>query len=279
MLGMAPFLAADLVFFLAQRDARPGQFPPFEWLPSLIRMARYSAANLFGGLPLYVGTEWQAVVSAVLAGLLAAALLLIAARWRHVGTETPRRLLLAGAVAPPLGLLALGVLFNNTPIELRYLAFATPFVALLLAGAIGTMKRATRHAVTATLIGLQTVSLVGLMTRPETMQPARAAALHIGSLADRPVVLLPRGNDGVGIVGAFAIEVPPATPILLLRGEESVQRIRQRIAGLKLIAFAALAQDAASREAIDTAREALSDRCWHLLATSGTVTLHERVCD
>ena len=37
-----------------------------------------------------------------------------------------------------LGLLALGAVFNNTPIEVRYLAFSTPFLALLLAGALGS---------------------------------------------------------------------------------------------------------------------------------------------
>ena len=50
------------------------------------------------------------------------------------------RLMLAAAVAPPIGLLLLGAVFNNTPIELRYLSFGLPFVALLLAR-IGSHSR------------------------------------------------------------------------------------------------------------------------------------------
>ena len=32
-------------------------------------------------------------------------------------------------------------MFDTTPIELRYLAFATPFIALLLAGALASLPR------------------------------------------------------------------------------------------------------------------------------------------
>ena len=50
------------------------------------------------------------------------------------------------AAAPPLGLLLLGFVFDNAPIELRYLAFATPFIGLLLAAAL---PRHIRHTVLA----------------------------------------------------------------------------------------------------------------------------------
>ena len=54
------------------------------------------------------------------------------------------------------------------------------------------------------------------MTRPETMQPARATAIAAASLVGDGVVLLPHGNDGVGIVGAFAVEAPPALRLLVV---------------------------------------------------------------
>ena len=44
------------------------------------------------------------------------------------------------------------------------------------------------------------------------MQPARATAAAAQRLADDSVILLPLGNDGVGIVGAFGIEAAPALP-------------------------------------------------------------------
>ena len=63
---------------------------------------------------------------------------------------------------------------------------------------------------------MQAAGLAGLMTRPETMQPARATAAAASRLAPGGLVLLPRGNDGVGIVGAFAIESPPAQRLLVV---------------------------------------------------------------
>ena len=108
----------------------------------------------------------------------------------------------------PVGLLLLGFVFDNTPIELRYLAFATPFIGLLLA----TLPR----GVCGVVLAIQAASIAGLMTRPETMQPARATAVAAVALVGDGVVLVPRGNDGVGIVGAFAIEAPPRLRLLVL---------------------------------------------------------------
>ena len=137
--GFLPFLLADLWFFLAQRNTRTGQFPPFHLPQALPRLARYAVANLFGGLPLYVPAPAQRLTALALALLALACAGLIAARWRRIAASAAaRRLLLAAALAPPVGLLALGAVFDNTPIELRYLAFAVPFATLLLAGALAT---------------------------------------------------------------------------------------------------------------------------------------------
>ena len=134
-------------------------------------------------------------------------------RWRR-GAEPARRALLAiCAAAMPVGLLLLGLVFDNTPIELRYLAFATPFIGLLLA----TLPR----SVCGVVLAIQAASIAGLMMRPETMQPARATAMAAAALVGDGVVLVPRGNDGVGIVGAFAIEAPPGLHMLVIGRDES----------------------------------------------------------
>jgi hypothetical protein len=170
--GALPFLLADLWFFLAQRSSRTGQFLPFHLLDALPRLARYAAANLFGGLPLYAPASLQPAAAAALASLTLACAGLVAARWRHIADGPATRLALAlAAAAPPIGVLALGLVFNNTPIELRYLAFAVPFAALLLAGALASLPRRPRHAALAVLLSVQTAAIAGLMTRPETMQP------------------------------------------------------------------------------------------------------------
>ena len=132
------------------------------------------------------------------------------------------RLLFAmAAAAPPIGLLLLGFTFDNAPIELRYLAFATPYIGLLLAAAL---PRHVRHAV----LAIQAIALLGLMARPETMQPARATAIAAAALVGDGVVLLPRGNDGVGIVGAFAVEAPPTLRLLVIGRDVSLAQIRAR---------------------------------------------------
>src|SRR5271165_5585912 len=53
-IGFVIWLPADLWFFLAQRQTRMGQFVPFEPISATARLAQYSGAALFGGLPLYV---------------------------------------------------------------------------------------------------------------------------------------------------------------------------------------------------------------------------------
>ena len=49
--GFAVVLPADLFFFLAQRDSRVGQFPPFHLLPSLERLGQYAAGNVLAACP------------------------------------------------------------------------------------------------------------------------------------------------------------------------------------------------------------------------------------
>jgi hypothetical protein len=175
------------------------------------------------------------------------------------------------AAAPPIGLLLLGLAFDTTPIELRYLAFATPFVGLLLAAAL---PRHARHAV----VAIQAVALLGLMTRAETMQPARAAAAAADLLAHDGVVLLPHGNDGVGIVGAFAVESSPARHLLVIRRQETPSEIRARASLYPRVVLAMLGQDDASRATVPVMRRAFTDPCWRGAGEAFDVLAFDRIC-
>jgi len=99
--------------------------------------------------------------------------------------------------------------FHNTPIEIRYMAFAMPWVALLLAPALPRLLLGL-------MLGVQGAAIAGLIFAPMTMQPqglaARAAAAYPGAL-----VLVPFGNDGVGIPGPFIAAAPDDMRIELLR--------------------------------------------------------------
>jgi hypothetical protein len=220
-LGFAAFLPPLLYFYLAQRDSRPDQFPAFELVPALMRLAQYAAATVLGGLPLYVPEGWpRAAMAALCALVLAAVGLAVLWRWRRLGTRDARWLFLLCAAAPPLGLIALGLVFGTAPIELRYLAFATPFLALLAAGALGWRARAG-------LLALQAVALAGLALHPATMQPHRAAMRDVARLAGADgLALVPFGNDGVGMAGAAIREAPPGLTLLVVRRSMTAEDLR-----------------------------------------------------
>ena len=258
-LGAFPFLALDLWFFAAQHDSRTGQFPPFHLVPGLARLAEYAAANMVGGLPLYVPAPYRPLVALALAALLAALAILVILRGRR-----NQIVLAVAALSPALGLLILGALFNNTPIELRYLSFSVPFIALLLAG--------LPRAVLLPLLALQAASIAGLVLRPETMQPARLTARAAASLVQDGVVLVPYGNDGVGIVGAFALESPPGIRLIAIHPDTPPP------SGYRRVVLARMAQDEASRTAIATMAASLSGPCWRTGAEGFNVTAYERVC-
>lgn len=271
-----PFLALDAWFFAAQHASRTGQFPSFKIAPSLVRLAEYQTAAIFGGLPLYADGIGRTALGAGV-GLLTAGLILCVVQCRPLRSGPAMRLIVAAAVAPPIGLLLLGAIFNNTPIELRYLSFGLPFIALLIAwtSSHGRLRaRFIRLLVPLTFI-VQTVSIIGLVISPRTMQPARAAAVEATRLGG-DVVLLPRGNDGVGIVGAFGIEAPASLPILLIRPTDGVAK---RIAAYHRVIVARMEQDHDSIAAIAALDVLLTPPIWHRTAIGSTVWVYDRTND
>ncbi len=226
IVGFAVFVPVDLWFFVAQRDSRIGQFPPFHLLASLERLGRYGAGDIVGALPLYAPEPVRFPIAATLAALLVGLACIVLWRWLRIGDANACTLLALGAVAPPLGLLLLGAAFNTTPIELRYLAFSAPFIALLLAGALSRSGR-IGGVFGAALASTQALAMAGMLTRAETMQPARATA-HTAASAAGPngIVVLPRGNDGVGAVVPFLAEAPPWLAVQLAAPGETRERLR-----------------------------------------------------
>ena len=268
ILGLLPWLAADVSMFLAQRGSRTAQFPPFDLVASLTRLAHYMAAAIFGGLPLYAGAA-RGLVAAALAGLL---LLLLLGLLRRVWKWHPA--LLFGAVAPPAGLLALGMLFNTTPIELRYLAFATPFVGILLAAVIVDLPRRAGGVVLGLVLAVQATSIIGLITRPETMQPQAAAARGAVQLAGPDgLVLLPRGNDGVGVAGAFLLAAAPGVRVQIVPPNLSSASAFPRL----VLVLLGLDQDSRAAVADMTAWFA-AEPCWRRAASAPQLQAYDWTC-
>ncbi len=276
-IGFGAFVAADLVFFVAQYGSRSGQFPPFLLTGGLARLAKYAAASLAGGLPLYVPEAFAAQASAAIVIVLAALALLVAVRWRHIATPAGRALLAACAIATPIGLLLLGVVFDNTPIELRYLAFSTPFLALLLAGALASLPRPAAVALGSVALALQAAAIAGLVLRPETMQPMRDAAREAAARADtQTVVLLPRGVDGVGLVGAFVTEAPDRLRIMLVDRDTKAAALHGVAPRL---ALALLDRDADSHVTLAVLLAGFADDpCWRTLPGGSNLIVFQTTC-
>lgn len=275
-LGFAAALPADLWFFAAQRGSRDGQFPPFHLLSALERLAQYAAGSVFGGLPLYVDGAARTALGGALALMLLALCALVAWRWRRIATPGPRLLFAMAAAAPPVGLILLGLVFDNTPIELRYLAFAMPFFALLLAGALASL--APGRWLAAGVLAVQAAALAGLATMPQTMQPQEAATRRAAELAGADgLVLAPRGNDGVGIVGAVLQSAPDTLRLLVAPKGITEEEVRARAGAAPRVAIALLGLDADSRATLPTLDAAFAAQpCWRETAREALVVAYAR---
>ena len=258
--GAVPAVAAGLAavpYFLAQRGARPEQFEAFSPLAAMQLLAQFNAANAFGGLPLYVEGPARLGVGLALLGLAGLVALLCLLRWRVIGPT--RWLWLLGLAAPSAGLLVLGATAGNLPIELRYLAFAAPFAAALAAGALGALaENRPRIALVAfgALVAVQAAGAAGMVLHPATRQAHRdalaALAPHLGPGS---LLLVPFGNDGVGLLGAALREAPSRQPMLILRLDDAAEA-PARAAGYDRVVLLGIgerdgqAQAAAAREAL-----------------------------
>jgi hypothetical protein len=158
-------------------------------------------------------------------------------------------------------LLALGAAFGTMPIELRYLAFAAPFAAALLAGAAsGWRRRAPRLAVAALglVLAVQAAGAAGMALHPATRQAYRDALAAVApALGPDALLLVPGGNDGVGIVGAALAEAPQGQPILVLRLPDIPVLPRQVAPYARLVLLGITDRDGAVQAA--AARAALAD--------------------
>ena len=177
--------------------------------------------------------------------------------------------------APPIGLLLLGLVFNNTPIELRYLSFGAPFIALLIAWVCGR-PRPWRRPLFGAIGAVQLASIFGLALAPTTMQPARAAARAAAPLVTGAVVFLPRGNDGVGIVGAFGCEAPPSLPLLVVGPADTPADIQARAQPYRRVILVLLGQDRESNASLPAMRLAFSVPGWHVIGGGSNIAAYER---
>jgi len=253
--GLAVFLPADLYFFTAQHASRTTQFPPFHPIQALTLIAKDSGAAIFGGLPLYAAPYTTEVAAALLIFFLIC-----------ITQAAKPALFTLTALATPIGLFFLGLTFHNTPIEIRYLSFSIPPLALILA----TLPK----PLLATLILLESLGTIGLAFAPSTMQPQALAAYEAAALATpATLVLVPYGNDGVGIPGPFIEAAPDTLNIKLIHPGEPPNPQAPRII------VAQIRADDSSREAVAQTLNFLQNNpCWRPGASTPLTAVFESRC-
>jgi hypothetical protein len=248
------FLPADATFFLAQHASRQNQFTPFHPLHALTLLAKYFGAALFGGLPVYAG-PYGATVAAALAIFALICLPFI----------KPHPLFILTTIATPIGLFLLGLIFNNTPIEIRYLAFSIPSLALLLA----TLPK----PLLTTLILLESLGTIGLAFAPATMQPQALAARQAAALTTpQTLTLVPFGNDGVGIPGPFIAAASNTLTIQIIKSPPDLTRQTR-------IILATITADASSRQTVTATLAALAaNPCWRRTSATHLTQTFTQTC-
>ncbi len=293
-----PFLALDGWFFAAQHGTRAGQFPPFSLASAVPRLAEFQVASLFGGLPLYAeGVGRLAIGAGILAlALLTLAAVLLARPWR----ADPRiRLLAAAAAAPALGLLCLGMMFNNTPIELRYLCFGIPFIALLIAWACG-QGRGWARTLSGYVIGVvQCIAIVthGDRIRDDAARPggaARAAAHRGGADAAADNSAAREGayeatppprtrwrwcrsaTTASASSALFGSEAPAALPVLVIRATDPAATLADRVAGYRCVILVLLGQDRDSTATLPIMHEGFTRPGWRRITAGSYIEVYQR---
>lgn len=262
-LGFAAFLPALIYFFRAQHNARIGQFQKFSLAHAVALLAKDSGAALFGGLPVYAGSAGGAVTLALVI-LTAICAAFIVKNW-----QSGLSLFALAACAMPAGLLALGLLFDNTPVEIRYLAFALPFIALLLAQ---TLPPSWRYL----LLGLQACGILGLILAPSTQQPQGLAARQLRGLnTQSALVLLPFGNDGVGIPGPFIAAAPDALRLKLLTPNAQPDLSRENRVVLALLPV----DNSSKKTGVDLLARFNANPCWKNQYSTRLLRVFSRTCE
>lgn len=272
--GAALFIPAGYWFFSAQYRTRDGQFAPFHPAHAISLLARDQAGAILGGLPRYAPSAGQPAFETALAILLIFLAVLAVGNLPRLAPRY-RALLVAGIAAPPFGLLALGCAFDTTPIEMRYLWLGIPFVGLTLANALHY-----RPKIAALLVAVQFAAILGLAVAQQTMQPGTrtAEAMARSGFADPDsLVLVPFGNDGVGIPGPFIAASPDTMRIMVVRAPGKA--VFAAAVSYGRIAIARIAVDGASRKLVPELTALFgASPCWRAEPAPRSLGIFENLC-
>jgi hypothetical protein len=272
-IGAALFIPAGAYFFLAQSGSRHGQFHQFRLFRALTSLARDQIGAILGALPRYAPPPWSSLIAASVIIFAAILLFFVVPSGLASLPARYRTLIAAEIAAPPIGLLALGAVFNNAPIEMRYLWLGLPYIGLALAAGLRHRPR-----LCATLLAVQALSIIGLAIAPQTMQPAsRTARIAAAASGPNAIVLVPFGNDGVGIPGPFVAAAQPTMTVLITRN--AAPSLLNLAAHYNRVVIAEIKVDESSRAAIPQLDALFAKSpCWRVSPSPRAITVFTNLC-
>ena len=126
------------------------------------------------------------------------------------------------------------------------------------------------------VLAIQAAAIAGLITRSETMQPQQAAARAAADWAGRDgLVLLPRGNDGVGVAGVFLLSAPSSLRVMVLSEPPDLTQALPR-----RVVLALLGLDQSSRATSAALAAAFTTNpCWRAAGDAPNLRAYDRICD
>jgi hypothetical protein len=258
--------------YYAEQQTHDWQFAPFSVGGMLLRIAERYGAALFGGTPVYVPHAFARPVSALFGLLLLTALAIAATAARRMLRDVTGWMVLVGTLVMPVTLFIVGAVDGKETVELRYLIYGLPFLAMFLARGWREQRLVTRRARTALAAAVVGAQLVGAAAMPfahMTQQAARPAMAEIGELwQPGALLLLPQATDTSGMTLDYAYEAPPDWPMLLMTADESPTGVLRAVAGRPRI-FLILIADADGSAALARTRAILQAAGWHSAGSPG----------
>ena len=270
-LAALPAILWAASYYLVQQT-HDWQFVPFGVGSMLGQIAQRYAAALFGGTPLYVPRALQLPVTALLGGLLLAALGAAALGLPRLVRDVPGRIVLAGTLAMPAALFTVGAAVGKETVELRYLIYGLPFLAMFLARGWreqGVMPRAAGALLAVAFLAAQLAGAVAMPFAHMTQQAARPAIAQIALLwQPGSLLLLPQAADTSGMTLDYAYEAPPDWPMLLITADQDPAALLRAVEGRPRL-FVILLADAAGTAALDRAHAILAQAGWRSAGSPG----------
>lgn len=266
-----PPIAWAASYYLVQQT-HDWQFPPFRVGSMAVRTAQSYAAALFGGTPLYVPRPLERPVTALLGGLLVAALAVATLGLRRLLRHVQGWIVLVGTLAMPVALFAVAAAVGKETVELRYLIYGLPFLAMFLARGFRDQRvlaPAACAVLAAAFLGAQLAGAVAMPFAHMTQQAARPAMAQIGRLwQPGAILLLPQAVDTSGMTLDYAYEARPGWPMLLVTEDENPASLLAAVAGRPRLFMIVMADDAGDR-ALARAHAILEQAGWRSAGAPG----------